>query len=219
MVEKLITKEEIGNNEVEEVPKVLIATLYNVDPVLLASHRLSPDRLILLIDEKPTKEQENSLELMKKSLGKVIDIKKYKVPKLDIVEVTKRCVELIDMQPDNDIIYVNLTSGRKTVALGLLYAAYCRSDKVKKIAYNPEEDKKLVVYLPKLSFKLTESQKKILEGIECHEFTNLTGFGKKIGLSTAMLYRALNELKDMDFVFVGDDNEWKLTDAGKIARL
>ena len=35
--------------------KVLIATLYNPDPVLLASMRLSPDRLVLLIDKKPDK--------------------------------------------------------------------------------------------------------------------------------------------------------------------
>ena len=198
--------------------KVLIATLYNADPVLLASHRLSPDRLILLVDEKSNKEQERSFKLIKESLGKVIDVKQFKVPKLDIVGATKRCVDLIDMQPDKDTIYVNLTAGRKTVALGLLYSAYCRANKVKKIAYNPEEDKKSVVYLPKLTFKLTESQKKILDEIDEHDFKNLTDFGKKIGLSTAMLYRALSELKDLDFL-VADDNEWKLTDAGKIARL
>lgn len=38
-----------------------------------------------------------------------------------------------------------------------------------------------------------------------------------IDLSTAMLYRAIDELKDMDLVSTEDGI--KLTDAGKIARL
>ena len=219
MVENFISKQ---NNEApggENMPKVLIATLFHADAVLIASHRLSPDRLFLLVDEIPTKEQEKALKIIKESLGKVIEVKPVKVPKLDIVGVTERCVQLIDVQPDKDVIYANITSGIKTVSLGLLYAAYCRPDKVKKIAYNPDEDKKSVVYLPKLTFKLTLSQKTILKEIEKHEFENLTEFGEKIELSTGMLYRALNELKDHGFVDTDDNKGWVLTDAGKIARL
>jgi len=217
MVETFILPENTEESG-EEMPKVLIATLFSTEPVLIATHRLSPDRLFLLIDEKPTKEQEEGFKVIQDSIGKVIEVKKINVPKLDIVAVCKRCVQLIDDQPEKDTVYVNITAGRKTVALGLLYAAYCRSDKVKKIAYNPEEDKKAVVYLPKLSFKLSESQKKILAYLEEKEFKNLTEFGGKIGLSTAMLYRSLNELKDMDLVELTDDG-YKLTDAGKIARM
>jgi len=44
--------------------KVLIATLYSPDPVLLAANRLGPDRLILLIDEKPNKEQDKNFKLI-----------------------------------------------------------------------------------------------------------------------------------------------------------
>ena len=33
--------------------KVLIATLYSSEPVILATTKLGPDRLILLIDKKP----------------------------------------------------------------------------------------------------------------------------------------------------------------------
>ena len=40
---------------------------------------------------------------------------------------------------------------------------------------------------------------------------------KKIDLSTAMLYRALDDLRDMDLITTEDG--YKLTDAGKIARL
>ena len=197
--------------------KVLIATLYNPDPVILACTKLGPDRLILLVDKKPGKEQEKALDLIKKSLGKVLEVKTVKVDVYDIVSVAKKCVEIIDLQPDEDKIFVNITAGRKTQAIGLLFAAYARHNKVKKIAYNPEDDKSTVVYLPKLSFKLTESQKKILEHLEEGSFKSISDLAKKIDLSTAMLYRAIDELKDMDLISTEDGI--KLTDAGRIVRL
>ena len=197
--------------------KVLIATLYNPDPVVLATTRLGPDRLVLLIDKDSNPEQEKALKIINDSLGKVIDVKTIKTDVYDIVKVASKCVEIIDMQPKDDIIYVNITSGRKTKAIGLLFAAYARHDRVKKIAYNPEEDKSAVVYLPRLSFKLSESEKKILEHIDTGRYESISDLAKKIDLSTAMLYRAIDELKDMDLITTEDG--LKLTDAGKIARL
>ena len=201
----------------EYMAKVLIATLYSPDPVLLAANRSGPDRLILLMDIKANKEQEKSLKIITDSLGRVIDVKTVKTEVYDIVKVASKCVEIIDMQPKEDRIYINITSGRKPKALGLLFAAYARCDRIAKIAYNPEEDKSSVVYLPKLSFKLTESQKKILEEVEQHEYKNLSELADKLSMSRAMLYRNIDELKDMDLL--STEEEIKLTDAGKIARL
>ena len=45
----------------------------------------------------------------------------------------------------------------------------------------------------------------------------LSDLSKKVDLSTAMLYRAIDELKDMDLI--STEEGLKLTDAGKIARL
>jgi len=204
--------------KIEEMgKKVLIATVYHPEPVLLATTRLGPERLILLASKETDKTQESSVKLIQDSLGKVIDVKVVKIDLYDIVEISKRCVEIIDMQPTEDNIYVNITSGRKTQAMGLLFAAYARHGRVKKIAYNPEEDKNnSIVYLPRLSFKLTESQKKILEEIEKKKYDSIGDLAQKIDLSTAMLYRAIDELRDMDLI---SDNELRLTDAGKIARL
>ena len=196
--------------------KVLIATLYGANPILLAATRLGPDRLILLVDKEVSKEQQTSLELIQESLGQVIDVKAVKTEVYDVVAVASKCVEIIDLQPKDDHIYINITSGRKTKAIGLLFAAYARHDRVKKIAYNPQEDKNAVIYLPRLSFKLTESQKKILEALDNGKFENVADLGKKVDLSTAMLYRALDELRDMDMVA---DETLQLTDAGRIARL
>jgi len=197
--------------------KVLIATLYNPEPVILATTRLGPERLILLVDKEPSKEQENSLKIIQDSLGKVIEVKVVKTDVYDIVNVATKCVEIIDLQPKEDSIYVNITSGRKTKAIGLLFAAYARHDRVKKIAYNPEEDKNAVVYLPRLSFKLSESEKKVLEYIDSGKYESISDLSKKIDLSSAMLYRSIDELKDMDLITT--EEGLRLTDAGKIARL
>ena len=211
------------NNE-EDIPKqtnmgkkVLIATLYSPEPVLLATTRLGPERLILLVDKTPNKEQDAAVCLIQDSLGKVIDVKIVKTDVYDIVEIARECVKIIDMQPEGDHIFVNITSGRKTKAIGLLFAAYARHDKVSKIAYNPEEDKNSIIYLPRLSFKLNESQKKILEQIGDGKYDTIGDLAKNIELSTAMLYRAIDELKDMDLITTEDG--LKLTDAGRIARL
>jgi len=88
---------------------------------------------------------------------------------------------------------------------------------VAKIAYNPEEDRNAIVYLPKMSFKLTESQKTILQNIEGTEFKNYSELAEKLSMSRAMLYRNIDELRDMDLLSTEDGI--KLTDAGMIARL
>jgi CRISPR locus-related DNA-binding protein len=196
--------------------KVLIATLYNPEPVLLASTRLGPERLILLIDKEPNKEQETAMKLIQDSLGKVLDVKFVKTDVYDIVEVAKKAVEIIDMQPKEDHIFINITAGRKTKAIGLLFAAYARHDKVSKIAYNPEEDKGSIVYLPRLSFHLTENQKAILEELDKKKYESIADLAEKVKQSTAMLYRNIKDLSDMDLI---SEDGLNLTDAGKIARL
>jgi CRISPR-associated protein Csa3 len=197
--------------------KVLIATVYNVEPVMLSVTKIGPERLILLVDTEADKIQKASLDLIKKSLGSVLDIKVIKIDVYNIVEIARKCVEIIDMQPTADTIFVNVTSGRKPQAIGLLFACYARHVRVKKIMYLPEEKGRDVVYLPKLSFKLTESQKEILEQLEKGTYNTIPELAKVVELSQGMLYRAIDELKDMDLITT--DEGIKLTDAGKIARL
>lgn len=202
---------------VGDMAKVLIATLHSAEPVLLAATRLSAERLVLLLDEKPNSEQDKSLKTIQGSLGKIMDVKVIKTPVYDIVAVAKKCVEVIDLVPKDDTIYVNITSGRKTKAIGLLFAAYARHDKVKKIAYNPDEDRTSVVYLPKLSFNLTDSQKRILEYLEKDDYTSHAELAKKLGVSRAMFYKNIKDLQDMDLITI--ENGLHLTDAGRIAGL
>src|SRR3989344_7307750 len=194
--------------------KVLIATVYGPDPVLIAANKLGPDRMILLVDKEPSKEQEKRIDLIKNSLGRVVDVKVVKTEVYDIVDIARKAVEVIDMQPKDEEIYVNVTSGRKTKAIGLLFGAYARASRVRRIIYFPEEKGSEPVYLPKLQYNLTDSQKKVLDYLAEEKFTSLMDLSVKIDISRAMLYRNIKDLEAMDLV-----NGLKLTDAGKIARL
>lgn len=213
---------ELGLVGEEKKPKkVLIATIYNPEPVVLATTRLGPDKLILVYDKEPDKTLTAALESIRANYGKVLEIEEVKTEAYNIVEVARKCVEIIDRQGKDDEIYANITSGRKTRAIGLLFAAYARHDRVRRIAYNPEEDRKAIVWLPRLSFKLSESQKIILEAIDEGKYESIKDLADKLGekntLSTAMVYRAIGELEDLDFVVTAPKLE--LTDGGKIARL
>jgi len=119
--------------------KILIATLYVFEPIIASSTKISADRLILLIDKQPDEKQQKSLDIIKQSLGSVLEIKTVKTDVYDIVEVARESVKIIDLLSDKDEIYIDITAGRKTKALGLLFGAYARSTRIKRIMYVKEE--------------------------------------------------------------------------------
>ncbi|RLE45429.1 hypothetical protein DRJ25_05695 [Candidatus Woesearchaeota archaeon] len=197
--------------------KILIATLYIFEPVIAAATKISADRLILLIDHEPDETQQKSLDIIKQSLGSVLEIKTVETDVYDIVEVAKETVKIIDLLSDKDEIYIDVTAGRKTKALGLLFGAYARSDRIRRIMYVKEENKQ-VVNLPKLSYLITPGQHKIIEFLLKNEVRSMSEFAEKVDVSKAMLYKHIKELKDMDVI--EDTTEgFKLTDYGRIVVL
>jgi CRISPR-associated protein Csa3 len=197
--------------------KILIATLYVFEPVIATATKMSADRIILLIDKKPDKKQLESLEILKKSLGSVMEITTVETEVYDIVEVAKETVKIIDLLSDKDEIYVDITAGRKTKALGLLFGAYARTDRVKKIMYVKEEDKS-IVSLPKLSYAITPGQYKIVQYLHKNSIVSMIDLAKEIDISRAMLYKHIKELKDMD-VIENTKEGLHLTDYGRIVVL
>jgi len=194
--------------------RILIATVYANEPVTVSATKLGVDRIILLIDKNPDKTMEESLNIIKKSVGPIVETKKTEL--YDIVKIVDEAIKIIDDLNENDEIYVNITAGRKTKALGLLYASYLRSKKIKKIVYVTEETKDMIT-LPKLSFNLKPAQKKILEYIHKHGLSSITKAADETEIPRSMFYSNLDELRDMGLV-EGKD-EVKLTEAGMIARL
>lgn len=200
--------------------KILISTVYGPDPVLLSCTKISPNKLILLVTDESDKIIKESLDLIKKSLGRVLDMEVVKIPQYDIIKIAEIVVKTIDKISLNDQITVNITSGRKTQSMGVLFGAYARKDHVKRIAYYPDgEEKGSVVYLPVLSMKLTESQEKIMDSIKSNKIQSYKSLADATGLSSAMVYRAVDELLNTGLVEKTKDEGITLTDAGKLMRL
>ncbi len=197
--------------------KILIATLYVFEPVIASATKMSADRLILLIDKKPDKKQLESLEILKKSLGSVMEITTVETEVNDIVKVAQETVKIIDLLSDKDEIHVDITAGRKTKALGLLFGSYARTDRVKRIMYVKEEDKS-IVSLPKLSYAITPGQYKIINFLHKNTIVSMLDLANKIDISRAMLYKNIKELKDMDIV-ENTKEGFQLTDYGRIVVL
>ena len=196
---------------------ILIATLYVFEPIIASATKMSADRLILLIDKKPDKKQLESLEILKQSLGSVMGITTVETEVYDIVEVAKETVKIIDLLSDKDEIYVDITAGRKTKALGLLFGSYARTDRVKKIMYVKEEDKS-IVSLPKLSYSITPGQYKIIKFLFKNKIISMVDLAEKADISKAMLYKHVKELKDMDII-ENTKEGLQLTDYGRIVVL
>ena len=204
------------SNQEGNMARVLVTTTYSSDSIILAITRLSIERVYLLIDKKPDETQQATIDTINKTFGSVIEIKEKKVELYDFVSVAKVITDMLDDISRKDEVYINVTPGRKTQALGVLFGCYARPNFVKKIFYMPE-DTKTMITLPILTFDITPSQKEVLDNIE--KIDTAKALAEEVDTSRAMLYRNIKELVDHGFIEPKDGEGYRLTDAGKIARL
>ena len=195
--------------------RVLITPIYETDSIVLAINRFSIDRVFLLTSKKSDEKQQESIKEIKDHYDKIIEIKEKKTELYDIVETAHQVKEIIDDLSITDEIYLNISTGRRTQAMGALFAGYKRPARIKKIFY-VTEDTKEVITIPILSFDVTVTQQKILENIE--DIDKISELSTEIEFSKAMVYRALKELKDKGLIEETNTGH-KLTEAGKIAKM
>jgi CRISPR locus-related DNA-binding protein len=201
---------------ITEMAKVLITPIYSTDSIVLAINRFSIDRLFLLVSKKSDEEQQKAVKEIQEHYSKIIDIKEKKIELYDLVEAAHQVKEIIDDQGSNDEIYLNITTGSRPQAMGVLFAGYKRPARVKKIFYVTEDTNEIIT-IPKLSFEVTEAQQKILDNIE--NVDKISEMENEIDVSKAMIYRAIIELKNKGFIEENTDKGYRLTEAGKIAKM
>lgn len=195
--------------------RVLISTVYSHEPVTVSATRLGVDKIILLIDKKPNEIQRKSLDIIKNAVGPIVETRESDL--YDVVEVAKVATEVIDKNQGEEI-YINITSGRKTQALGLLFASYIRDKKISKIIYITEENKNMLI-LPKLSFNLKSTEVRVLEHISKKGLKSVIKASDELEISKSMLYTNLDELQEKGLIEEIKERGFILTDAGRIAIL
>jgi len=197
--------------------KILISSIYDHNSIMLCATKFSIEEIYLIIDKNPDEIQQNAIKIVKDSLGSVVRIHERKAEVYDIIETAKLTVDILDRLPEGMETYVNVTAGRKTQTLGLSYGAYARIGKVHNIIYVTKETKE-IIYLPKLNYEITDTQRQMLELISEKKLTSTFQISEKVSTSTAMAYRNFETLKNKGMIIQSKEGI-KLTDYGRLVLL
>ncbi len=203
---------------------ILISSLYEIsDPIISTAVKYSVNKIILFKQKNSDKRLDSSISKLKTTFKKPnFELEFKTIDVYDLYSIASNFVDVIDSLPKSNKIFVNITGGRKTLSLGLLFGVYARSNRIKEVIYVTEEDGTFVV-LPKLDFDLSDSERKVLGYINTCNKTNcdlvITKLSDDVCLSRAMVYKVLTELENRNYITSDKDNKFVLTDAGKIVLL
>ena len=195
----------------------LIATIFYDDSIKLGITDYKIDKAILLEDESPGDTQKTTIKEVTKYFEKLVDFQVEKIAKYDIEKVVEKCLKIIDKIPKEEKIIIDITQGKRTQTIGLLFAAYKRFNRIEKIYYGMDiADKKYkALELPKFKFDITEKQRIVLEGIRDNKIMNKIIVKGKVSRATA--YSSVIELEEAALITKREkENKYSLTDAGKI---
>lgn len=190
----------------------MISTVHIQQAVLAAIPKLSPEKIVFLIDSNSKKSAD--VEDIKKLFGKIMPVEIVKTDSYNLVGIASAVVKRIDTEANegNEIV-VHITEGRKTTAIGAMYGAYARKKHVRGIYYITEEKNELIS-LPVLELQINSTKGMILK-----ELAKGNDDVKKIasitGKTEAMIYAHISDMKTEGYVT--SDN--KITDSGRIAVL
>ena len=191
----------------------LIATFYSVEPFLPVAIAFSPQKIILIVGDLSPEVKEN-IKKVEKAIGSIPTVKVVKVDDGNLLQIAKRTTELIDEEPKENRIVVNVSGGRRLRMNGILYACYARPTRIYRIVTNRMEGKG-ISELPKLSYNLGVAKTEILTRVSRNPGKTVAQIAKEMRKTRGMIYQHLRELRELGYV----DNDFNITDAGRLALL
>ena len=192
--------------------KVMISTVHIQKAVLAAIPKLSPEKIVFLIDSNSLKTSD--ISEIKKLYGQIMPIEVIKTDSYDIVKIASDVVKKIEEENSkgNEVV-IHITEGRKTMAIASMYAAYARKKMIKGIYYITEEKNELIS-LPVLELQINSTKGTIMKQFAKGN-SDIKDLAKITGKTEAMVYAHISDLKEEGYI--SPDN--KLTDSGRIAIL
>lgn len=193
--------------------RVLITTIWTSDAIKTAILKISDiQEIFCLMEENPPKEKLAAFEDLKKSLGKIIQVKELRTSLYDVPKIMSDVIKKIDqLASEGTEIYVHISEGRKTLAFGLFFAAYIRKEKIKGIYYVIREEKRLLA-LPLSELSVNEGKKEILKRIKNGQ--TKSKIIKEMELGRSIIYRYFNELEQAGYITDGEN--LKITELGEV---
>ncbi len=204
----------------KEGKRVIISTIYEGYAIRHAIPKLSPDKLILLIDEPTDERKKQKMYGVIKSLRNffkdVIDIETVKISSYNLPKIMGEVIKIIDKEvKENNKVIAHITEGRKITSLALLFATYTRKEKIEGAYYITEEEHKLI-NLPLLDFQFNGTKKDLLNEISKNN-VEPDKLMKKLKIGKSALYQNIFELKKEGYL--ENHKELKITEIGKIMTL
>jgi len=194
-------------------PTLLISTFYQHSPVVRCISQFKIDKLLLLVDmEQKNNIQEKALNDLKKLFGGIVKIETISIPVYDVYMIAKITVELLRKHSEENEIIINISGGRKTQAMGVVYGASLLPNFVKKIIYVIEETKD-IIELPVFSIRVSPIKTDILKKLR--DDVKVPKIAEEFKISRSMVYSHIRDLKEKGYL----DNKNNLTLAGKIVLL
>jgi CRISPR-associated protein Csa3 len=207
----------------KESKKVLITTFYEGYAVKQAILKLSPEKVIILIDDpKDSSKKEKMYEILnsiEQFYKPHVTFEKLKISSYDIPKITSEVIKKIDEECEKgNKILIHVTEGRKISSLGLLFSSYMRRDKVEGAYYITEEDHSLI-NLPLINFQISEIKKQLLKEIFLGKSETSSLLKEVSDVGKSAIYQNLKELKQEGYIQNGDNKELSITDLGRIVIL
>jgi len=201
----------------KEGKRVVISTIYEGYAIRHAIPKLSPDKLILLIDEPADEKKKEKMYDVIKSLKDffkdAIEIETNKISSYDLPKIMGEVINIIDKEAkEGNKIIIHITEGRKITSLSLLFAAYRRKEKIEASYYITEEEHRLI-NLPMLDFQFSGTKKILLNEISKNNIEP-DELMKKLEIGKSALYQNIQELRKEGYL--EDSKELKITELGRI---
>ncbi|MFC2133836.1 CRISPR-associated CARF protein Csa3 [Bacteroidota bacterium] len=191
--------------------KVLIATIFEGRSNLQTIPTISPEKIYFIVDTPIHEKRQTAINAIQHKYPE-IKIEKVFVKHYDVVDVAKNVIGVMESEKSNEL-FVNITEGRKTMSIGLLFGAYMMKEFVKSVFYITEETNDQIS-LPLVDLKVKNGRKDLLELIK-NGTSSTDELSKKLDITSGHLYVQLKELRDKGFI----SKENKITELGKIAIL
>lgn len=194
---------------------ILISTVYSIEPVMACINHFSPSKIILISEKDAPKEKLDVENILKETIGKVIELETVKTELYDILKAAKDIADVIDEESElGNSIIVNVSGSRKTQALGALFGCYARASSVDNVVYVVQETHD-VIELPIISYGISNTKKKLLYILnEAGGTCSVKDLSDKLNISRGMVYHHINDLRDYGLI---DKNEISISFAGKLA--
>lgn len=176
--------------------------------------KLSPSRLVLFINDEKDLTLEENIKKLKATLGSALEIDVQQANIFDTFHLAEKVVASIEKEKKaGQTIVINITGGKKILALGVLFGAYARIDLVDRVVYGTEQDKQLYD-LPKMNFNVGNTKLKILKELS-KDKKSVAEISEKVDITPAMAYVHLRELKGQGYI----NENYEITMAGNLAML